>query len=81
MWEYFVENFKIKNIFIKTQTNGTSSDNGWQRVTISANFSFFKKNKKEPTTKHPKENSLNIENDLWRRPIELGKKQAFKNKY
>ena len=73
--------YQILSIFVKTQTNGTSSDNGWHRVTISANFSFFKKNKKEPTTKHPKENSLNIENDLWRRPIELGKKQAFKKKY
>ena len=50
-------------------------------MTILANFSFLKKNKKEPTTKHPKENFLNIENDLWRRPIELGKKQAFKKKY
>ena len=50
-------------------------------MTILANFSFLKKNKKEPTTKHPKENFLNIDNDLWRRPIELGKKQAFKKKY
>ena len=44
--------------------------NEWQRVTISANFSFFQI-REEPTTKHPKENSLNIEEDLWRRPIEL----------
>ena len=42
----------------------TTNDNEWQqvvqRVTISANFSFFQI-REEPTTKHPKENSLNIE--------------------
>ena len=52
----------------------TTNDNEWQqvvqRVTISANFSFFQI-REEPTTKHPTENSLNIETDLWRRPIEL----------
>ena len=48
----------------------TTNDNEWQRVTISANFSFFQI-REEPTTKHPKENSLNIEKELWRRPIEL----------
>ena len=52
----------------------TRNDNEWhnerQRVTISANFSFFQI-REEPTTKHPKENSLNLEEDLWRRPIEL----------
>ena len=48
----------------------TTSDNEWQRGTISASFSFFRK-REEATTKHPKENSLNIEEDLWRRPIEL----------
>ena len=45
----------------------TTSDNEWQRVvqrvTISANFSFFHI-REEPTTKNPKENSLNIEQDL-----------------
>ena len=51
-------------------TSGTTSDNEWQRVTISANFSFFKI-REEPTTKHHKENSLNIEKDLCRRSIEL----------
>ena len=47
----------------------TTSDKEWQRVTISAIF-FFQV-REEPTTKHPKENSLNLEEDLWRRPIEL----------
>ena len=47
----------------------TTGDNEWPFRLI---FLFLKKNKKEPTTKHPKENSLNIEKDLWRRPIELG---------
>ena len=48
--------------------------NEWQRmqqVTIPANFSFFFQIKEEPTTKHPKQNFLNLEEDLWRRPIEL----------
>ena len=48
----------------------TTNDSKWQRVTISVNFSFFQI-REEPTTKHPKENSLNLEEDLWRRPIEL----------
>ena len=67
-------NDKQIRLFIKRQTNGKSNDNEWynewQRVTISANFSFFQI-REEPTTKHPKENSLNLEEDLWRRPIEL----------
>ena len=50
-------------------TSGTTSDNECQRVTIPANFTF--QIKEEPTTKHPKENFLNLEEDLWRRPIEL----------
>ena len=41
----------------------TTSDNEWQRVTISTHLSFFQI-REEPTTKHPKENSLNIEEDL-----------------
>ena len=50
----------------------TTSDNECQRVTIPANFPFFFfQIKEEPTTKHPKENFLNLEEDLWRRPIEL----------
>ena len=53
-------------------TSGTTSDNECQRVTIPANFSFsFFQIKEEPSTKHPKENFLNLEEDLWRRPIEL----------
>ena len=61
------------NEWQRVTTSGTTSDNEWQRVTTSdilANFPFFQI-RKEPTTKHPKENSLNIEEDLWRRPIEL----------
>ena len=61
---------KSNNEWQGMTTSGTTSDNEWQRVTISANFSFFQI-REEPTTKHPKENSLNLEEDLWRRPIEL----------
>ena len=52
-------------------TSGTMSDNEWQPVTISANFSFFFQIREEPKTKHPKRNSLNLEEDLSRRPVEL----------
>ena len=57
------------------------SDKEWQRVVqqVTTNdkewpfrlvFLFLKKIREEPTTKHPKKNSLNIEEDLWRwRPI------------
>ena len=48
----------------------TKSDNEWQRVAISANFSFSQI-REEATIKHPKESSLNIKENLWRRPIEL----------
>ena len=41
----------------------TSSDIEWQRVAISAYFPFFQI-RAEPTSGHPKENSLNIEEDL-----------------
>ena len=44
----------------------TSEDelcNESQRVTISANFSFLQI-REEPTTKRPKENFLNLEEDL-----------------
>ena len=39
------------------------NENEWQRVVISANFSVFRIGKK-PTTKHPKENSSNLEEEL-----------------
>ena len=53
-------------------TSGTASDSECQRVTIPANFSFFFfQIKEESTMKHSKENFLNLEEDLWRRPIEL----------
>ena len=59
----------------------TTSDKEWQRVVqqVATNdnewpfrliFLFFQI-REEPTTKHPKENSLNLEDDLWRRPIKL----------
>ena len=57
---------KWYNEWQRVTTSGTTNDNEWQRVTIS----FFQI-REEATTKHPKENSLNIEEDLWRGPIEL----------
>ena len=51
-------------------TSGTASDKKGKQVIISANFSFFQI-REEPTTEHPKENSLNLEEDLWRGPFKL----------
>ena len=50
-------------------TSGTTSDNESDHSSLFFN-SFFQI-KEEPSTKHPKENFLNLEEDLWRRPIEL----------
>ena len=67
-------------------TSGNEWYNEWQRMTANYKewqqetrnnewpfwliFLFFQI-REETTTKHPKENSLNLEEDLWRRPIEL----------
>ena len=58
----------------------TTNDNEWQRGIISAIFFFFQI-REEATTKHPKENSLNIEEELWRRPTELRAEKTLKKKY
>ena len=68
------------NEWQRVTTSGTTNGNEWhewQRVTVSANFSFFQI-REEASTKHSKEDSLNVEEDLWRSPIEL---QALKKKY
>ena len=44
----------------------TMIDNEWQWVVILANFAFFRI-REEPTTIHPKENSLNIKDYLEER--------------
>ena len=44
--------------------------NKWQRVNISASFSCSQR-REEPTTKQTKENYLNLQEKLWRNPIEL----------
>ena len=44
-------------------TNDKELYNEWQPVVISANFTFFRI-RKEPTTNHPKENFLNLEEDF-----------------
>ena len=58
----------------------TTNDNEWQRVAISANSSFFRI-REESITKHPKEISLNLKEDLEvKRDIEE-QKVAPKKKY
>ena len=52
-------------------TSGTTSDNEWQRVAISANSSVFQI-REESTTKDLKENSLNPKEEVEeKRDIEL----------
>ena len=55
--------------------NGNEWHNELQRMTTSDHFGYFSgvffQIRGEATTKHPKENSLNLEEDLWWRPIEL----------
>ena len=52
-------------------TSGTTSDNEWQRVAISANSSVFRI-REESTTKDLKENSLNPKEEVEeKRDIEL----------
>ena len=61
------------NEWQQTTPRGTTSDNDWQRVmrVASANSSFFRI-REESTTKHPKENSSNLKEDLEeKRDIEL----------
>ena len=41
------------------QQQVTTNDNEWQRVVIPTNFPFFRA-AEEPTTKQPKESSLNL---------------------
>ena len=41
----------------------TTNDNEWQRVAISAN-SFFFRIREESSTKHPRDNSLNLKEEL-----------------
>ena len=57
----------------RVTTNGTTNDNEWQRMATSDNewsfrliFVFFQM-KEEAPTKHPKENNLNIEEDLLKK--------------
>ena len=65
---------KWQRVVQRVTTSGTANDNEWynewQRVAILANFSFFQI-REEPTTKYPKENSLNLEEDLCRSSIEI----------
>ena len=54
---------KWYNEWKRMTKNGATSDNKWQGVAFSANLSFLRI-REEPTTKHPKENSLNREEDF-----------------
>ena len=60
-----------QRVIQRATTSGTTSDNEWQRVTTSDHFGCFFQIREKATTKHLKQNSLNIEEDLWRRPTEL----------
>ena len=69
--------------------SGTMSDNAWQRMTTSHNewpfrlffINFFFRIREEPITKHPKEKSLNLEEDLDKGLLNFEQKQAPEKKY
>ena len=63
-WQRVTTSDKECQRAVQRVTTNTTND-------IPANFSFFFQIKEKPTTKHRKENFLNLEEDLWRRPIEL----------
>ena len=75
----FINSIKaVQSIVCKK--SDTSRDIDWHRVTISAIFSFFRI-RVEPTTEHPKENSLNLEEDLEEGLLNKEQKQAPRKKY
>ena len=63
----------------------TTRDNEWQRVTTNGLlgyfFFFFFRIREEPITKHPKEKSLNLEEDLDKGLLNFEQKQAPEKKY
>ena len=77
-WERVVQRVTMSD---KEWQKVTTSDKEWQRmlkrVTTNDNewpfrlvFLFFQI-REQPTTKHRKQNFVNLEQDLWRSPIEL----------
>ena len=64
----------------RVATNDNERYSEWQQAVISANFPFFFPENKRTTTKHPKENSLNYEEDLEAALLNLEQKQAPKKK-
>ena len=82
------------NEWQQVTTSDTTSDNEWynewQRVTTNDNESqrmafkaifFFFRIREEPITKHPKEKSLNLEEDLDKGLLNFEQKQAPEKKY
>ena len=70
------------NEWYKEWQQMTKSDNEWQRMTMSGTKNdnewpfrlislLFFQMREDPTTKQPTENSLNLEEDLWRMPVEF----------
>ena len=66
-WQRVVQRVTVNdNEWQQMTTSGAKADNEWQRMTqrvFRLIFSFFRL-KEEPTTKHPKQNSLNLEEHL-----------------
>ena len=59
----------------------TTNDNESQRMAFKAIFFFFFRIREEPITKHPKEKSLNFEEDLDKGLLNFEQKQAPEKKY
>ena len=71
----------------RVTASGTNSENAWQRMTkrdkkcLFRLFFFFFQIRQQPSTKHLKENTLNLEEDLAEGLLNWGQEQAPKKKY
>ena len=74
-WQWVVQQMTTNDQeWQRVTRNDNEWYNKWQRMTASGHFGyffFFDQIREEPSTKHPEENSLGLEEDLWRKPIEL----------
>ena len=74
-WQWVVQQMTTNDQeWQRVTRNDNEWYNKWQRMTASGHFGyffFFDQLREEPSTKHPEENSLSLEEDLWRKPIEL----------
>ena len=70
----------INNKWQRVLQQVKTGESEWQQVVTLANFRFLRI-REEPTTKHPKENTLNTDEDLEKDLLKQEEKQASKKKH